>query len=521
MRGGARDGHNRSVDMAFLPGFAFDIFVSYSHVDNLGDLWVNKFHDRLEIALAKQHGRAGVITLWRDKRLHGNQLFDNTIKAAVEGSALFLAITSNGYLASDYCLQELRWFHAKAEAEPQGGRVGDTSRICNVLLAPLPPERWPVEYGRSSGFPFHDADDPNDPSGALGQPTDPEEDRLRFKRQMNALTVALIQTLQAFHAALEQATAAHAPAPAPAASASTSAGPRVFVADVSDALAGHRRRLVSELRTKGLAVASNVPPPYEAEAHDARVRELTQEALLSVHLLDQTPGREVDGVDGQTYPLRQLELARGRASSQLIWVPSDLDTPTVEDEAYRGILENLENGEREGSGHDFVRGARPLLVSQIVDKVAQLRKRAEAQAGPRGSVLLDTHLKDQLYALELSRLLVGRSIQPYINPQEDDPNKNLEAFESRLRQVSSLVILFGQVSEAWVRRRLGLALQMSVINDLQVKSFFVLIVPPAKASDAERFARGPVQVQLIDNSGSPDLAARSVDTLCGADGVPA
>jgi sulfite reductase (NADPH) hemoprotein beta-component len=65
--------------------------------------------------------------------------------------------------------------------------------------------------------------------------------------------------------------------------------------------------------------------------------------------------------------------------------------------------------------------------------------------------------------------------------------------------------------------RLGVALQMSVINDLQVKSFYVLVVPPAKASDAVRFARGPVPVQLIDNSGSADLAAESVNTLCGRD----
>src|SRR6185503_5682099 len=98
--------------MAFISGFEYDVFVSYSHVDNLGrDAWVSQFHEELDFALAKRIGRHGVARIWRDKRLEGNQLFDQTIKQSIEKSAVFLALTSTGYIESDYCQQELKWFH--------------------------------------------------------------------------------------------------------------------------------------------------------------------------------------------------------------------------------------------------------------------------------------------------------------------------------------------------------------------------------------------------------------------------
>lgn len=499
--------------MAYLRGFKYDIFISYNHVDNLGDdAWVSGFHKTLEVALAQRIGRMGLVGLWRDKRLQGDQLFDETIREAVTGSALFLAITSNGYLKSDYCRQELRWFHEKAQAEPHGLKVGDRSRIYNVLLTRLPPERWPGEYPRLSGFPFHDADDPADDRDLVGAPTDPALDRARHRRQMNKLADALHQMLEDFSAAL-QLREAPASVPGPKRAAAPADAPRVFVADVADTLAASRRRLINELQRKGIVVESGVPPPYAPEAHDARVREAARDALLSVHLLDEWPGREVEGAPGQTYPLRQLELVRGTAKAQLIWVQSELDAAAVEDEVYRAELRRIEHGERGDGAYEFVRGSSTLLVPQIVDKLEQARKASQSPAPSLGAVLLDTHLKDQLYAFELGRLLVERSVQPYINPQEDDPNKNLEAFEARLRQVSTLVILYGQVNEGWVRHRLGVALQLSVVNNLPIKSFYVLVVPPARLVKGTRFQLGPMAAELIDNSGSERLDGNALASL--------
>lgn len=501
--------------MAYLPGFEHDIFVSYSHVDDLGDVpWIKVFHEALEVALAKRVGRMGVIKLWRDtKRLQGNQAFDTTIREALEKSALFLALTSYGYLRSDYCRQELRWFHQKAQSEPQGLLVGDRMRICNVLLTRLPPPEWPQEYGRSAGFAFHDADDqPEDPD-VVGMPTDLQADRQRYHRQLNALVNALHRTLEAFRGVLGAEQPAGL-ATAVAETAGDATGLRVFLADVADPLAATRKRLVAELEHKGVVVESGVPPPFALQAHDDRVAAACKDTMLGVHLLAAYPGREIDELagPGNTYPLRQLEQAGDKVRSQLVWVPPELDTATVEDEDYRTVLQRYEKGERGSARFDFVRGSSALLVPQILEKLEQLRKAAQAPAEPAGAMLLDTHLKDQFHAFELGKLLFARRVQPYINPQEDDPTKNLDAFESRLRSVSKLVILFGQVSEDWVRHRLGVALQLSVVNNLPIRSFCVLLMPPAKKASSLRI--GPVPIREIDNSHSDQLDVTTLSALC-------
>src|SRR5262245_16281042 len=99
--------------MAYLPGFEHDIFISYSHVDDL-DGWVEVFQKQLEVELSRLVGRMNLVRVWRDKRrLQGNQLFDQTIQNAINSSALFIALTSNGYFASHYCRKELLWFREK------------------------------------------------------------------------------------------------------------------------------------------------------------------------------------------------------------------------------------------------------------------------------------------------------------------------------------------------------------------------------------------------------------------------
>jgi hypothetical protein len=165
--------------MAYILGFEHDIFISYAHVDNLvaddekGEKgWISQFHKQLEIALAQRIGRMGLVKIWRDKKLEGDHLFDQTIAQGLEKSALFVAILSNGYLASQYCCdKELRRFHQKANTEDYGLQIGDRNRIYAALINNLPHAKWPAEIGRISGHPFHNAEEADD----LGEPSDQSE----------------------------------------------------------------------------------------------------------------------------------------------------------------------------------------------------------------------------------------------------------------------------------------------------------------------------------------------------------
>lgn len=503
--------------MAYIPHFEYDIFISYAHVNNLGSGWVDRFHEALEIALAQRVGRVGEVKIWRDNRkLDGGQLFDLTIETAVRKAALFLALASNGYLKSDYCLQELSCFQRKASSEPFGLQIEDRLRIWHCLLHPVSRERWPSEFGRKTGFNFFATEGQS--VGAeeeFSEPTDPELDKAVFKRQITLLANALFDGLEEFRAKAQQLARDSSAAAPPVPVRSASQGGRIFVADVADPLVSIRKRLVNELKGKGFAVETAVPPPYDAESHAARVQEATEDALLSIHLLDEVAGREIDGEPGYSYPRKQVDLANGRSKAQFIWVQKELDSARIEDDGYRDWLDQLEKGQRGGSPYDFVRGSSGLLVPQVLDRIGQLEKAASTPESPDQSVLIDTHFKDQIYALELGKLLLEQSVQPYINPQEDDPNKNLDAFEARLRSVTSVVIFYGNVSEDWVRHRLAAALQLSVIKNLPIKAFYVLLMPPERPEKNTDFQLGPVAVRRIDNSRSTHFDRAAMAPLFG------
>jgi hypothetical protein len=107
--------------MTYVPGYEFDLFVSYAHVDNAAfepadHGWVDALIRILKSNLAMKLGRADAFSIWKDSQnLRGNYEIHEEVPEQVRNSALFLAILSPGYLASEFCLQELEAFLEKAD----------------------------------------------------------------------------------------------------------------------------------------------------------------------------------------------------------------------------------------------------------------------------------------------------------------------------------------------------------------------------------------------------------------------
>src|SRR5262245_42689133 len=95
-----------------------------------------------------------------------------------------------------------------------------------------------------------------------------------------------------------------------------------------------------------------------------------------------------------------------------------------------------------------------------MDKLHQI----QAAITPRAdaAILLDTHLKDDEYAIWLRNALLGQlNIKSYINQWQDDPGENVAILESRLRKVGRMIIIFGTVAESWVFCRLSHASEIA------------------------------------------------------------
>ncbi|MDQ3013567.1 MAG: hypothetical protein M3X11_23040, partial [Acidobacteriota bacterium] len=403
-------------------------------------------------------------------------------------------------LGSDYCLKELGWFRESAQQQRWGMKIADRPRCANVLLYNLRPDKWPEELKGQVGLPIHNAirdDDEGDPL----QPDEP-----RFTEQMRKLSKAVFNTLQHFKETIESDRAKKAAAPSVAVAdhqdheAEEDGRPIVFLADVAESLEIRRVSVARELSNKGIKVVNRIPPPYELTAHEQEAVKQISIADLAVHLFDKNPGRKFDDHSLNSYAQLQVELGLQQAKSQLIWVPPALNADAItriEDVAHRGLLSRLENGDRDQSRYRFVRESPSAIAREVINQLKQLEEmeRQRKMQLDTASALIDTHLKDQFKALALGRAIEENSWQPFINPSVDDPALSAQILADRLKKVSKLIVLFGEVAQAWVDGRLREALRVAANTpNCPLKKFAVCFALPQRKEIGIRFDLGFVPV---------------------------
>lgn len=483
--------------MPCVPGFEYDIFISYAHIDNIaypGQTagWIEHFYKNLNLMLAKRFGRMDSVKIWWDNnKLDGNVVFDQSIEEGIQKSAIMICLNSPGYIASAYCKQELSAFYKKAQSEKTGLNVADRSRIINVVLNNIPHTEWLPELSGTTGFHFYNKKDQAD----FGVTVNSESNE--FRNLMESLRDPIYNLLTDFS---KEQDADKLPE-----KVNLDADQDVFtiyLGEVSDTLRTPRKRIINELKKKGFSVLAGVPPPDEAEAHEKATLDALRDVHLSIHLLDEYPGREVVGTVEICYPQKQVELALQTNKSKMIWVPAEMDFSIVEDERYKHFLQEIETRKASSIEYEFVRGSKSTVAKEIIDFAEQLKSMALPKKANQGivSVLLDTHFNDQLYALDLCKVLIENQIQPFLNPQEDDPRKNINLLGERISQVRKLIFLYGSVSKEWVIERISAALQLIINNNYPIDDFFIYLAPPHKETNEISIKQKFLKVNVINSS---------------------
>jgi hypothetical protein len=166
--------------------FKYDVFVSYSHLDDLSPSgqrgWVSTFVDNLKSELSRRLGRHA--SVWHDGSMTGERVFDETIQSAIRDSAVLIAISSASYQNSPYCTKEREWFATEALT------VGDQRRLLQVRLMNIPPEQWPKEFQGCTGFDFFSLR----AYDRLGSPLDSTDPA--FKEELRKIVVAIPSLLE-------------------------------------------------------------------------------------------------------------------------------------------------------------------------------------------------------------------------------------------------------------------------------------------------------------------------------------
>jgi len=93
--------------MAYVPGFKFDVFISYSHADERE--WVAVFEQNLRESLGRELGVK--VAVWQDvKEIRLAEDWQGEIEDGIRNSAAFLTIVSPSYRTSRWCTRERSYF---------------------------------------------------------------------------------------------------------------------------------------------------------------------------------------------------------------------------------------------------------------------------------------------------------------------------------------------------------------------------------------------------------------------------
>jgi hypothetical protein len=76
----------------------------------------------------------------------------------------------------------------------------------------------------------------------------------------------------------------------------------------------------------------------------------------------------------------------------------------------------------------------------------------------------------------------------------------MKILEERLKQVNKLIIIYGSVSEEWVRARLGAAVQIAITERCPLKACAIYYAHPRKKETNSNFNLGFLPVYTFDSS---------------------
>lgn len=202
--------------MAFLPGYEYDIFVSYSHgsADASGDSalrkWTRALVDRLERWIRAGRPQFDNLSIWFDNQVDPTVGLTSSLKEDVERSAILMIVMSPPYLSSRWAMSELEWF------EQQIATRRDRPGSVFVLRAlPTDERKWPAALLDSRGYPtpgfwFYPRDQRTPTPFGFPEPSEQDDD---FNRAVASVAITLVHHLNRLaHLSQTEPLAMEAPA---------------------------------------------------------------------------------------------------------------------------------------------------------------------------------------------------------------------------------------------------------------------------------------------------------------------
>ena len=438
--------------MSYVPGYEYDVFVSYAHVNNspvegAKQGWVDTLVANLRSALGRKLGRSEAFELWVDEqKLRGNNEVSDHIPAQVNQSALFFAILSPGYVSSSFCLKELQAF-----LDSRGGRSDERLFIVDLEFLDEDIHKMPEAFRDPRKYRFWKRDSHEKPR-TIGWPLprfDDPDDRKSYYPLIEDLATEIVKKLDKLKKSSKPPAIQAEPRSAPRTTA--------LLAQVTDDLDDRRDEVRRYLDQAGIdALPMRTYPLDRAGFENALVSDLAK-CTAFVQLLGAKVGPcPPDVPDG--FGRLQLDAARRLKLPILQWYDPTLDVSgQVTSPAQKLLLQTAEAMPFEDFKEKIVR---TIKSEPDTDDGGSTR-------GPFTFInadevdmdqadIIGQHLGDSTWEIPLPKKRpqigeVNGSNGTYLKAGEID-----EAIVENFRDCDSLLVVYGRVRVDWVRSQLQL-----------------------------------------------------------------
>jgi hypothetical protein len=427
--------------------FESDAFISYAHIDNVGlseshKGWVANLHRALETKVSQLLGRRSRI--WRDPKLAGNDVLDETLLDQLRKVAVLISILSPGYLRSQWGQKELAEF-CRACEEQGGLRIQDKARLFKVMKTPVPLQQLTPELQAVIGYEFFKVDVESGRVRELDEVFGPAAQR-DFWLKLDDLAHDISVLLQMMDTSIDT------PAPLDRGT--------VYVAETTSDLREQRDSIRRDLQQHGYTVLPTRALPLSIDEATVAIREDLSLARMSIHMI----GRHYSLVpEGSVKSLQELqndlaiERAQGGAFARLVWIPRDLK---VADERQLQMMQRLRMDQRSHTGSDLLETSLDELRTAIDtwltrdDKVKTVATPPVASGPGSAQVyfLYDSRDADAIAPWAEFLFKEFEVIHPVFSGDEADMR---QYHEENLRTCDGVVIFYGAANEPWLRRKLA------------------------------------------------------------------
>ena len=493
-----------------------DVFISYAHIDNETleedqKGWITQFHRILQVRLAQLMGAEPRI--WRDQKLSGSDLFDQTIEEQFLDSKILVSVLSPRYINSEWCKKELGDFCANAE-QSEGLNVHDKSRVFKVVKTPVETSEMPLQirelYDKLLGFEFYETEPDSGRVIEYNEVFGPEA-KQRYFEKVYDLAHSVYEVLKSMK--LGSGTQPVA--------TTVGESKTVFLAEVSSDLYSERDTLKRDLIERGHKVLPEVNlPPLGPQVEEATLKAL-QGCDLSIHLVGQRYGMIPEESDNSMAELQNRVAASfdKEGFQRLIWLPKGCDPQDEKQKAFVGRLVESPDAHR---GAEVIVDTLENLKELVVEKLTPKPESPKEDASKRGEASVAESsgvTTNRIY------LICDKGDEALIEPLEDflydnDFEVSLPEFEGDEAEVSnihrqnlvdcdSVIVFYGSARNSWVDIKLRELMKATGYGRSgPIQHTAVFVVPPYDRRKERYRSQSATVIQQGESfSATPELEA--------------